>query len=315
MPVPPQTVSSAQVAADAVGVVEISVDGPLAEPLRDVQQLVEAVFAGETDLVMLEAGVLAGRPGEISMRNHIGDGCVGRQRDAGAFDDEVVGNAELDVPAVVQVVVVRGVDVRRKQRLIAVEQRLVVQGDLEPHLAGVELAAIGEFVDVVADFEEQRPQIPVGPEERPDFLEIRHGVRIEHVGEDSEERVGQLAEVELHPAVKLEIGAVGCCIMADIADEVAAVDAAVDVAAEVIDLHVEVDAAGVHALVLRLRRRKRIDARRLALGLQGELERSRLGRCVVGELGCVLCQRARYKKSHRCRERPHPETHECSFPA
>src|SRR6266550_3713243 len=116
----PELGVGAEFVVEAVGVKHIAVDAPL------------AVAGGEAKLKVLEAGVFSGGTGEGLLADHAADGRFGGEVDAGAFDDKIVGDAGLKIPAVVNVVVVGRVDIRRKERLVAAEENRVVKGDFSP---------------------------------------------------------------------------------------------------------------------------------------------------------------------------------------
>ena len=162
--------------ADGVGVEEVAVDGPLAVALGDVEEEVEGIFEGGTEVVVLEAGVFAGGAGEEGVVGDIGDIEDGSDDEAEFFEDEVVFDAGFDVPAVVEVVVVGGVDVWGEDGLVGVEEDGVVEGDFEEDFVGVFVGAVGIGIAIVAAGDDEGADAPFGAEEGSDFLEVGDGV-------------------------------------------------------------------------------------------------------------------------------------------
>jgi hypothetical protein len=145
---------------------------------------------------VLQAGVLAlGDGGGVeAVVEDVGDVGQGGQGQAGALEDEVVLDAGLDVPAVVLVVVVGGVDVGRDDRRVGAEQPGVVERELGVDLAGVQVVALGEDVGEVAGLEDERAEVPLDAEVGADLLEAGDRVGRVDVDERADERVGELAE-------------------------------------------------------------------------------------------------------------------------
>src|SRR5205085_12385914 len=117
--------------------------------------------------------------------------------------------------------------------------------------AGVELAAVGEDVSILASGEDQRADAPLDAENGADFLKRGDGVLIEHVGEDSDEGMRQFSQIPGKFSVELKVGAfVGDQGAGGLAfDEAGASDAAIEIVAEVVHAHVDVDAAGLGRFV------------------------------------------------------------------
>ena len=87
-----------------------------------MKELVEAVRADDADVIVLQAGVLATHArGEKRVVVNVSDPRQGRDRQAGVLEDEVVLHARLEIPAIVFVVIVSRVNVRRHDRPIGAE--------------------------------------------------------------------------------------------------------------------------------------------------------------------------------------------------
>src|SRR2546421_10873760 len=262
----PELGVGAEVIVEAVGVFQIAVDAPLAVAGGDVEELVEVVAGGEAELKVLQARVLSSGASESPLAEDGGNGRFGGGGDAGAFNEKIVGDPGLEIPAAEEVIVVGGVNIRRKERLVAAEQDGIVDGDLGPAFAGVESAAVGEDVSVVAGGEDHRADAPFQAENRADFLEGGDRVLIQDVSEDSDEGVGKFSQIPGQLSIELKISALverGVGV-----DEVSASDATIEVVGEVVHAHVDVDAAGVGAFIGGGGSGKCIDAG--VLGFEGE---------------------------------------------
>src|SRR5262245_60512179 len=96
---------------------------------------------------------------------------VGRERQPEFLEHEIMAYARLEVPAVVQVVVICGKDVWREKWVGCVEEVRIIDGNTTPDFVGLERIAVGIQERVMPRRENQRADEPVETDNRANFLE------------------------------------------------------------------------------------------------------------------------------------------------